>query len=434
MTIRVGYLTPEFPGQTHTFVWRERQFLTQAGVETDMLSTRRPTKKIMSHSWAEDAAANTTYLFPLSLQDVVGTVGEWLRAGPAGWYRCLSCIVQAEGVSLAQRLRLLAIAAISGKLAWLARTRGWSHVHVHSCAEAAHVVMFASKLSGITYSLALFGPTLEQYGPNQRMKWKNAAFGLVISQLLYNHVHQVLAGSLPPRVEIATMAVDTETFQRTKPYVPWNGDRPFKLFSSGRLNPVKGHNFLIAAVELLRNQGHDVRLEIAGEDEQGGTGYHQVIEHLIQEKSLTEYVTLLGAISEEAMREGLESADTFALASLNEGISVAVMEAMALQLPVVVTRVGGMHELVDSGVDGILVEPEQVQELAEAIAKIMQDSQFAQGLSQKGRQKVAEKFDSRIGAQVLLNNLKIVTNQTGFTQTGQKLESFAEPEANPFSS
>lgn len=419
MVMRIGYFTPEFPGQTHTFIWRERQFLMEDGVEVDIISTSQPLAKLMSQSWAKEAQSLTTYLLPLTVEDGVGMVGEILRAGPRGWMRCLESIILAKGVSFSQRLRLVAIAVISSKLAWLARKRGWSHVHVHSCAEAAHVAMFASRLSGITYSLALLGPTLEQYGPNQEYKWKHAAFGLVISKLLYNHVQKVLAGYLPPHVEFAVMSVDTAAFHRSQPYEPWSGERPFKVYSCGRLNPVKGHKYLIEAIGQLRQQGFNVQLQIAGEDEKGGKGYRKDIEQILKEKSLEDCVELLGSVSEEQHRHYLETADLFAMGSLNEGISVAAMEAMALEMPVVMTRVGGMHELIDSGVNGVLVPPEQSDELAQAIARIMQDEKFTLQLSKNARQKVVEQFDSRLGAKVLRENLEFVMSNKCSSKASQ---------------
>lgn len=411
MNMRIAYLTPEFPGQTHAFIWREHQFLQEDGVDIDIISTKLPPQQIRSQTWAKEAEALTTYLLPLTFKDVLRAGGEVLRAGPMGWFRCLSDIVQAKGVTPAQRLKLVAVALVSGKLVWLARNRGWSHIHVHSCAESAHIAMFASRLSGMTYSLALLGPTLEQYGPNQEYKWKHAEFGLAISKLLYEHVQKTLAGYLPARLEFAVMAVDTAAFQRSQSYQPWSGDRPFKVYSCGRLNPVKGHKYLIEAIHQLRQQGLNVHLQIAGEDEKGGTGYRKEIERLVQERNMADCVELLGAVSEDQNHQYLQAADLFAMGSLNEGISVAAMEAMALEMPVVMTRVGGMHELIDSGVNGILVPAEQADALADAIAQVMQDPTFALQLSQSARQKVVENFDSRLGAKVLLRNLEIVMNR-----------------------
>lgn len=401
MKARIGFFIPEFPGQTHIFLWRERQALAELDIEADVVSTRRPPKSIASHSWAEEAQKNTDYLVPFTLPDVFGASLELLKAGPIAWWRCLSVVAKAKDLSLSQRLRLLAMIFIAGKLVWLAKTKGWSHIHVHSCAEAANVAMFASILAGIPYSLTLHGPTLEGYGPNQEQKWNYAAFALVISERLFKVVQERLADVIPERVVVAPMGVNLEKIQRHSPYVPWESDRPCQIFACGRLNPVKGHKDLIETVELLRQRGFDVRLQIAGEDEQGGSGYRQELEQMIRDKSMSECVELLGAVSEARVRQGLEEAHVFALASLNEGIPVSVMEAMAMEMPVIVTDVGGNSELIDNGVDAILVQPEKPEEMADAIEKVLRDKEFALKLSQASRAKVAAKFHHRVSAQAL---------------------------------
>ena len=71
------------------------------------------------------------------------------------------------------------------------------------------------------------------------------------------------------------MGVNTAVFQRTAPYLPWNGADPLGPVSCGRLNYVKGHQDLIRAVRILRDQGIDAVLEIAGEDDVGGSGYQR---------------------------------------------------------------------------------------------------------------------------------------------------------------
>ncbi|HEY9903539.1 MAG TPA: glycosyltransferase family 4 protein [Candidatus Sericytochromatia bacterium] len=88
---------------------------------------------------------------------------------------------------------------------------------------------------------------------------------------------------------------------------------------------------------------------------------------------MSDYIELLGAVSKAQNRRGLEEAHLFVLASLNEGISVTVIEAMAMEMPVIVTDVGGNYELTDNGVDTILVQPEKPQEMVDAIVKILQD-------------------------------------------------------------
>ena len=111
-------------------------------------------------------------------------------------------VARAEGLSFKKRLRLLALVLAGAKLVRLAEKQRWSHVHVHSCADAANVALFAHLIGDIDYSFTLHGP-LEDYGPNQKQKWAHAAFAIVITKKLLAEVQEKLAGSLPPAIEIA---------------------------------------------------------------------------------------------------------------------------------------------------------------------------------------------------------------------------------------
>jgi colanic acid/amylovoran biosynthesis glycosyltransferase len=406
MKAKIGYFLPQFPGQTHIFLWRERQILAELEIETDLVSTQPPVKALSSHLWAEEARKNTVYLFPFTAKDFISSFAEFLKAGPAAWWQCLAVIAKARDTSLSEKVKLLAMVAVASKLAGLTKTQGWSHIHVHSCASAGDIALFNSILTGCTYSMTLHGPTLEVYGPNQEQKWKNSSFVIVISQLLLGDVKNKLANFLPKQLAVAPMGVNVAEIQRHTPYQSWQAGSSCRIFSCGRLNRVKGHKYLIETVKLLRHRGFDVRLQIAGEDEQGGSGYHQELVKIIDNKSMSEYVELLGAVSEKRIREGLEEAHIFALASLNEGVPVAVMEAMAMEVPTVVTDVGGTSELVDDGVDAVLVRSEKPEEMADAIANILQNPELALSLSQASRKKIIAKFSHRRSAETLAQCLE----------------------------
>jgi glycosyltransferase involved in cell wall biosynthesis len=401
---RIGYLIPEFPGQTHIFFWREREALRRRGIDTDLVSTRRPPSSIVSHSWSRRAMAETEYLFPVRPLHVGALARGLARARGAGLGRVLSSIERADGVSAKQRLRLCALAVVGSRLADLARERDWRHLHAHSCADAANVAMFAHLLGGIPYSITLHGP-LSDYGPNQREKWKNAAFAVVITQTLLDAVHAELDGSLPPVIDVVPMGVDTEVFRRAARFEPWPGSGPLRIFSCGRLNPCKGHLFLMGAVGLLRQRGLDARLVIAGEDEAGGTTYRKVLEAERERRGLTAFVELIGAVAEERVRRELEAAHLFALASLAEPLGVATMEAMALSMPVVVTGEGGVRELVEHDVDGILVPAEDPATLADAIERVARDRELSSRLGARARTKIESRFHSGRSAELLAGHV-----------------------------
>ena len=398
--LKIGILIPEFPGQTHAFFWREMLALRELGIATELTSTRRPPNRLMEHAWAAQAEAETFYLSPPGFTGVLAAMAQFLAAGPKAWGRCLSAILGADVPrGIVDRARLVVLALVGARLLRHARRRHWDHVHVHSCADSANIAMFAWLLGNLPYSMTLHGPIV-YFGSNQKQKWSRASFAIVITRTLLAEVQAHLNGALP-RVEVAPMGVDLRQLTRAGgPYQPWNGQGPFRVFCCGRLNVGKGHEELLEAIAIVRKE-LDVQLRIAGEDEMGGSGYRRVLERRIEELALQDRVTLLGAVSEQTVRQELEQAHCFALASRQEALGVATMEAMAMQVPAVVTGVGGVAELVSSGVDGILVPAKDPQRLAEEILRVARDPSLATRLSQAAREKVERSFDSSVSAKTI---------------------------------
>lgn len=389
--LRLGYLVPQFPGQTHIFFWRELAALRARGVEPVLLSTRPPPPGLVSHDWSAEAAAQTTYLVrttPSALLDLLplplGELPGAMRGEPAAWARDLALALPA-----------------ARRLLRLARARGIGHVHVHSCANAATIAALAFRMGGPRYSLTLHGP-LQDYGRGQRFKWRHAAFATVITEKLRDEVTSALAGDLPARISVQPMGVDVERMARSQPWQPPQPGGPIRVVSCARLNPVKGHQDLLEAVHLLRGRGHDVHLTIAGEDDDGGTGFRRVLEARIEELGLGACVTLLGAVSEDEVRRTLLSAHVFALASWHEPLGVALMEAMACEVPTIGTAAGGVAELITDGVDGLLVPPKSPPDLAEAILRLAADPALSRRLAAAGRARVVEGFSAARGAETLI--------------------------------
>jgi glycosyltransferase involved in cell wall biosynthesis len=399
---RIAYLVPEFPGQTHNFFWREICALRGQGAQVHLYSTRRPHANLMSTSWGGEVAAEVGYLFPVPPLELPGALATLLAAGPSAWLHCLRGILHAESVGMVQRLRMFGMLIIAARLVREARREGWSHLHVHSCADAANLALFARWLGGPDYSLTLHNP-LAVYGGNQRQKWQHARFGLVITQAILGEVRRTLAGSLPAHLAVAPMGVDLSAFSRSSPYRPYEGHGELRLFCCARLNPGKGYLHLVEAVRLLRMRGLQATLEIAGEDDIGGRGHRREIERRIQACGIGGSVKLLGAVAEEAVRERLMHAHMFVLASLEEPLGVSIMEAMAMEVPVVATGAGGVPELISHGRDGLLVAPASAHAIASAVESVARNPALAQRLSACSRATVRERFSSARSARILLD-------------------------------
>ena len=264
-------------------------------------------------------------------------------------------------------------------------------------------------MGGPRYSLTLHGP-LSDYGPGQRVKWRHASFATIITRKILAEIEETLAGSLPDRRVIRPMGVDTDKLQRRTPYQPPEHGRPIRIFTCGRLNVVKGHQDLMAATRQLLDQGVDVRVEIAGEDDDGGTGYRIELEETLKRLRLQDHVKLLGAIDAGEVKDKLEEAHLFVLASWHEPLGVAYMEAMSMGVPTIGTDAGGVAELITDGSTGYLVEPKNPGMLARTIRSLVGDPDALMRLSEAGRQHIVENFRASLGAEVLVEEIERLRN------------------------
>ncbi|MDQ2089355.1 glycosyltransferase [Marimonas arenosa] len=367
------------------------------GVSVALFSTRPPPQGLISHDWSDEAMTRTTYLGDLSPLNSLAALPRlpllalWrdLRQGGSGFARDVTVSLPA-----------------ARRLAQAARARGITHVHAHSCGRAALICALANRIWGLDYSLTLHGP-LSDYGPGQGFKWRHAAFGTVITRKLTRELRAALGDDTPKRLFLQPMGVDTEVLTRSTPYTPAAPDGPLRLFACGRLNVVKGHQDLLQAVRLLRDRGLDAKLEIAGEDDAGGTGFHAELQTELERLNLQDHARLLGAIDADAVRAKLEQAHLFVLASWHEPLGVAYMEAMAMGVPTIGTDAGGVPELITSGKDGLLVPPKRPDLLADAIAALAADPDRCRSFATTGRSRIVEGFSSARGARTLLDGLAL---------------------------
>ncbi|MCB1334329.1 MAG: glycosyltransferase family 4 protein [Roseivivax sp.] len=394
--MNLGYLVPQFPGQTHIFFWREIADLEEMGHNVSLFSTRPPPPGLIAHDWSEQAIERTIYL---GQRDVLSALSALAGLLPKGLVQAML----SEGPAFAKDALITLSAAL--RLVQHCQQRQIDHVHAHSCGRAALIAAFAHMLGGPTWSMTLHGP-LSDYGAGQRFKWSRAGFATVITHKLLHEMQRDLPGDLPERVVVRPMGVDTDTLRRTDPYVPVSHGTPMRIFACGRLNRVKGHQDLMSAVRLLIDQGVDVRLEIAGEDDDGGQGYRKELAAHLKTLRLQDHVKMLGAIDATAVKKKLLAAHVFVLASWHEPLGVAYMEAMSCEVPVIGTDSGGVPELIETGVNGILVPPKDPQALAAAIRRLSGDPAMARRLSAAGRAHVVAHFRSRLGAETLIEEIR----------------------------
>ncbi len=155
-----------------------------------------------------------------------------------------------------------------------------------------------------------------------------------------------------------------------------------------RLSPEKDIANLIRAAAQAAERARDLRVEIAG----GGPCLEE-LEQLAASLGVADRIRFLGEVHD--VPAVLARARMFVLPSLSEGIPLTVLEAMACGLPVVATRVGGLPEVVDDGVTGLLVPPADPAALAEAVLEVWNDPYRRDRMGRAGGRRAQEHFDVR---------------------------------------
>src|SRR5215471_10251141 len=183
MGLRLGYLVPEFPSQTHIFFWREIQALRRLGVEVFTLSTRKPPPSNCRHAFAPIARAETHYLFPPSVATIATCVARDYRS----LAKSLAYLGGLEYSGLARRMRQHGLLPSALDLLHWAREMHIDHIHAHSCADAAHLLAMTRRMGGPLYSLTLHGD-LEIYGGDHLSKMRDAAFVCAVGKHLRQQI------------------------------------------------------------------------------------------------------------------------------------------------------------------------------------------------------------------------------------------------------
>jgi glycosyltransferase involved in cell wall biosynthesis len=162
-----------------------------------------------------------------------------------------------------------------------------------------------------------------------------------------------------------------------------------------RLVPVKGHAHLLDAAARLTARGVGFELWLAGDGPEAAA-----LARRIEELALGERVRMLGAVPHPDLLRlyGEGAVDCVVLPSvdlgqgMHEGLSVALIEAMAHGVPAISTRTGGLPELLEGGA-GVLVPPADAGALAEALERVLGSAEIRAELARAGRRRIAEEFD-----------------------------------------
>jgi glycosyltransferase involved in cell wall biosynthesis len=225
------------------------------------------------------------------------------------------------------------------------------------------------------------------------------------------------------RCHLMRNGIDTEVYRRRMTIAEAKAQvsaRPERLLlgAAGRLALEKGFEHLIQAVASLIDAGQPIDLWIAGEGPKRGE-----LERLIQQTGRPQHIRLLGQLTDPSVF--FQACDIYVLSSLREGLPNVVLEAMALEVPVIATRVAGIPALVEDGVSGLVVDAGSPEAIRAAVLRLVENPEFRLELTRAARAKVEDSysFADRIGREVAIYDKLLGQPRGSAAGTGAELSS-----------
>lgn len=327
-----------------------------------------------------------TQVFGLTLALIAAGHAAELICDPAGrlWERATAAGIRCYPLRIRNALDVSAAIRLRGIL----RRGGYDVVHFHT--SRAHSMAPVAR----GFAPALFVTRRMDYRPNRIFApyLFNRAVDRVVA--ISGGVADSLAaaGVDRDRVTVVPSGVDCERFrpsgldERTRARTTFGiSVSEIAIAAVGALEPRKGHRYLIEAIAPLAQSGLAVKSFIAGH------GSIRVdLEKEIAQLGCAPRVAMLGRIDDP--RELLWASDIFAMPSLNEGLGVAALEAMSCGIPAILSAVGGLREVVEHDVSGILVEPTRPDQIAAAISRLADSAELRAKMGAAARARVETNY------------------------------------------
>ncbi|MDO4231736.1 MAG: glycosyltransferase family 4 protein [Lautropia sp.] len=284
-------------------------------------------------------------------------------------------------------------------LARKALAAGLKHLHAHFGTQAATVARLAALFAGIHYSFTAHAKDIyHQYDEpvNLDEKIRDSAFTVTVSDYNLAHLRQH-HGARADNTHRIYNGLDLSTFTYQAPET-----RPPHIVGVGRLVEKKGFPFLIEAMGILRDRGIACHCTLVGAGPQ-----RALLEERINSLNLQDRVQLPGVKTQPQVIDLLRNAAMMVAPCIisqggdRDGLPTILVEAMALGVPCISTRVVGIPELIRDQDTGLCVEPESAGQLADAIADLLAHPDKGLRLARNARQLIEQEYDARKNTQLL---------------------------------
>ena len=392
---RIAYVTLWFPKASETFVFREAKVLAGLGLPLTVHTLYGLLNEPLSPEMRAFPAPER--LGSLATPRILAAFFSELFRHPG---RTLSLARRCLGQRFAslERFGENLWGFFAGfALARRFRELGVEHIHSPWAGGAATAARAASELTGVPFSFAARAGDIHPPDPALADKVAAAAFVRVNNAVNLDYIRS-FAGQDPDKVQLVYNCL---SLAPESPAAREFGSGPLRLLAAGRFVPTKGFSHLLDACGLLRDQGVDFSLTLAGDGALGPRLRRQV-----RDLGLEGRVAMPGFLSHDALSAAMLRADIFVMPSVvapggaRDGIPNVIMEAFVHGLAVAATDVAGIPEVVRPGT-GWPVPQADARALAAVLAAMEADPAERQHRTQAGQALVREMFDPEANARRL---------------------------------
>lgn len=393
--MKLAFICSKYPAISHTFVLREVEALRRLGASITTF-TIRPTPPEQLLAEADRLAADTTVpILPVGWRRLLTAHLKLATRAPRAYFSTLGYALGLAPPGLRGLIWQFFYFAEAVLLWTECDIREIRHIHAHLANAAADLALIASYLGSAlepsrrwTWSFTMHGPTEFYDLRHFRLAEKvgSAQFVICISDFARSQLMGLSKPDVWDRLHAVHVGIPAQQFTPRREHCYEDGLRT--ILYVGRLVPEKGQGVLLKAVARLADRGFDVTVKLVGDG-----WLRSELEQLAEDFGIGERAVFLGAVGQDDIATLYEDATVFCLPSFAEGIPVVLMEAMAMEVPVVTTRITGIPELVEDDRSGLLVTPGNVDELTDALERLLQDPALRQRLGSEGRQKVLNEFN-----------------------------------------
>lgn len=405
---KIAYLCTRYPAVSHTFVLREVNALRTLGVEIATFSVRRAGSEHMLAEADRTAAESTYAILPPRWGELLATHIKAAAGAPLAYFSTLMLALRLASAGPRGRLWQLFYFVEAVVLWEECRRREIRHIHVHLANAAADTALIAAHFGSAaeperpwSWSFTMHGPTEFYDVSHFRLAEKvaRARFVVCVSDYTRSQLMTLSSPEIWDRLHVIHVGIPIEQFTRSGNGGPTADDGASgdgAILFIGRLVPEKGEAILVEAAALLTERGHSVSVTIAGDGPSRGE-----IEHHAERLGVASQMSFPGAVGQDDIHAMYAGASIFCLPSFAEGVPGVLMEAMAMELPVVTTRITGIAELVDDGHSGLLVSPGRSDELADALERLLVDPALRRKMGSHAREKVLREFNTDVSTKLL---------------------------------